>query len=152
MMTVVLQHRFWDLTVTEERFEVKLTFDSIPEQPVVPFTAIKVFFDPSVPYGLPVRRGRRADGRGARTRSARRAARPPCADAGAGEPTKMPTASEGGRVGKSRGASRRLQSEKSAERPLAPDKTPSKLPAAKSTEPSPAAGPKVVSIDFFRKK
>ena len=24
-MTVVLQHRFWDLTVTEERFEVKLT-------------------------------------------------------------------------------------------------------------------------------
>ena len=31
-MTVVLQHRFWDLTVTEERFEVKLTFDGIPER------------------------------------------------------------------------------------------------------------------------
>ena len=51
-MTVVLQHRFWDLTVTEDRFEVNLTFDSIPERLVVPFTAIKVFFDPSVPYGL----------------------------------------------------------------------------------------------------
>lgn len=51
-MTIVLQHRFWDLTVSEDRFEVKLTFDSIPERLVVPFNAIKVFFDPSVPYGL----------------------------------------------------------------------------------------------------
>lgn len=51
-MTIVLQHRFWDLIVSEERFEVKLTFDSIPERLVVPFAAVKVFFDPSVPYGL----------------------------------------------------------------------------------------------------
>ena len=51
-MTIVLQHRFWDLIVTDERFEVKLSFDSIPERLVVPFAAIKVFFDPSVQYGL----------------------------------------------------------------------------------------------------
>jgi uncharacterized protein len=51
-MTIVLQHRFWDLLVTEDRFEVKLTFDGIPERLVVPFAAIKVFFDPSVRYGL----------------------------------------------------------------------------------------------------
>ena len=51
-MTVVLQHRFWDLIVKDDHFEVKLTFDSIPERLVVPFDAIKVFFDPSVPYGL----------------------------------------------------------------------------------------------------
>ncbi len=51
-MTIVLQHRFWDLAVSEERFEVKLTFDGIPERLVVPFSAIKVFFDPSVRYGL----------------------------------------------------------------------------------------------------
>ena len=51
-MTIVLQHRFWDLMVHDDRFEVKLTFNSIPERLVVPFTAIKVFFDPSVPYGL----------------------------------------------------------------------------------------------------
>lgn len=51
-MTIVLQHRFWDLAVTEERFEVKLTFDGIPERLVVPFDAIKVFFDPSVRFGL----------------------------------------------------------------------------------------------------
>ncbi len=36
-MTIVLQHRFWDLAVTEQRFEVKLTFDGIPERLVVPF-------------------------------------------------------------------------------------------------------------------
>ena len=51
-MTIVLQHRFWDLAVGENYFEVKLTFDGIPERLVVPFEAIKVFFDPSVRYGL----------------------------------------------------------------------------------------------------
>jgi len=51
-MTIVLQHRFWDLVVSEDRFEVKLTFDGIPERLVVPFAAIKVFFDPSVRFGL----------------------------------------------------------------------------------------------------
>ena len=51
-MTIVLQHRFWDLFVNDQRFEVKLTFDGIPERLVVPFKAIRVFFDPSVRYGL----------------------------------------------------------------------------------------------------
>ncbi|MGD9785981.1 MAG: SspB family protein [Hyphomicrobiaceae bacterium] len=51
-MTIVLQHRFWGLTVFEERFEVNLTFDGIPERLVVPFQAIRVFVDPSVRFGL----------------------------------------------------------------------------------------------------
>lgn len=51
-MTIVLQHRFWDLAVNDDGFEVKLTFDGIPERLVVPFAAIRVFFDPSVRYGL----------------------------------------------------------------------------------------------------
>lgn len=51
-MTIVLQHRFWDLAVSDDRFEVKLTFDGIPERLVIPYRAIKVFFDPSVRYGL----------------------------------------------------------------------------------------------------
>src|SRR5262245_36668722 len=51
-MTIVLQHRFWDLSVETDGFEVKLTFDGIPERLVVPFAAIRVFFDPSVRYGL----------------------------------------------------------------------------------------------------
>ena len=60
-MTIVLQHRFWDLTVLDDRFEVKLTFNDIPEKVVVPFAALKSFFDPSVPFMLsfeaPGRRG-----------------------------------------------------------------------------------------------
>jgi hypothetical protein len=51
-MTVILQHQFWDLVVTEDRFEVGLSFGSIPERLVVPFNSIKSFFDPSVQFGL----------------------------------------------------------------------------------------------------
>lgn len=51
-MTIVLQHRFWDLKVRDADFEVKLTFDGKPERLVIPFAAIKVFFDPSVRFGL----------------------------------------------------------------------------------------------------
>jgi hypothetical protein len=51
-MTVILQHQFWDLVVTEDRFEVGLSFGGIPERLVIPFTAIKSFFDPSVQFGL----------------------------------------------------------------------------------------------------
>ena len=51
-MIIVLQHRFWDLEVSPDQFEVKLTFDSIPERLVIPFKAVKAFYDPSVPYGL----------------------------------------------------------------------------------------------------
>lgn len=51
-MTIVLQHRFWGLAVSDDRFEVNLTFDGIPERLVIPFDAIKVFFDPSVRFGL----------------------------------------------------------------------------------------------------
>jgi uncharacterized protein len=51
-MTVILQHQFWDLVVTDDRFEVGLSFGGIPERLVVPFTAIKSFLDPSVQFGL----------------------------------------------------------------------------------------------------
>lgn len=51
-MTIILQHQFWDLLVTEERFEVGLSFGGVPERLVVPFNAIKSFLDPSVQFGL----------------------------------------------------------------------------------------------------
>jgi hypothetical protein len=51
-MTVILQHQFWDLVVSEDRFEVGLSFGGIPERLVVPFNSIKSFFDPSVQFGL----------------------------------------------------------------------------------------------------
>jgi uncharacterized protein len=51
-MTVILQHQFWDLVVTDDRFEVGLSFGGVPERLVVPFNSIKSFFDPSVQFGL----------------------------------------------------------------------------------------------------
>ncbi|MFC7396753.1 SspB family protein [Chelatococcus sp. GCM10030263] len=51
-MTIVLQHQFWDLTVTDQGFEVGLSFSTVPERLVVPFDAVTGFFDPSVDFGL----------------------------------------------------------------------------------------------------
>jgi uncharacterized protein len=51
-MTIVLQHQFWDLTISEHGFEVGLSFNGIPERLVVSFAAIKGFADPSVQFGL----------------------------------------------------------------------------------------------------
>jgi hypothetical protein len=51
-MTVVLQHQFWDLVVTDDGFEVGLSFGGIPERLAIPFASIKGFFDPSVQFGL----------------------------------------------------------------------------------------------------
>jgi hypothetical protein len=51
-MTVVLQHQFWDLKVSEDNFEVGLSFGGVPENLLVPFEAIKSFFDPSIQFGL----------------------------------------------------------------------------------------------------
>jgi uncharacterized protein len=51
-LTIVLQHQFWDLAVSDDAFEVRLSFKGIPERLVVPFDAIKAFFDPSVKFGV----------------------------------------------------------------------------------------------------
>ncbi len=51
-MTVVLQHQFWDLIVTETFFEVGLSFGGVAEKLHIPFSSIKGFFDPSVQFHL----------------------------------------------------------------------------------------------------
>jgi hypothetical protein len=158
-MTVVLQHRFWELAVRDTHFEVKLTFDGIPERLVVPFNAIKVFFDPSVPYGLQFEdldaagvggeQQPAAESVAARPRTQRRAeelVRPPEAETAPVRSEKKPR------------SPRRTQPEKAAERAAsasagkAAAAKPSVPTLAKPAEPVPPEGPKVVSIDAFRKK
>jgi uncharacterized protein len=51
-MTIVLQHQYENLIVRDDRFEVQLSFDNIPERLVIPFNAVKGFLDPSVQFGL----------------------------------------------------------------------------------------------------
>jgi uncharacterized protein len=51
-MTIVVQHQFWDMKVTESHFEIGLSFSDTPEKLVIPFNAIRGFYDPSVNFEL----------------------------------------------------------------------------------------------------
>ena len=51
-MSIILQHEFWDLVVTQDGFEVSLNFSRKPERLTVPFDSITGFTDPSVPFGF----------------------------------------------------------------------------------------------------
>jgi uncharacterized protein len=51
-MTIVLQNKFWELSVAEDHFSVGLSFNSVPAKLVVPFHAITAFVDPAVDFGL----------------------------------------------------------------------------------------------------
>ena len=51
-MTIVLQNKFWDLTVNDTFFSVGLSFNQLPAKLVIPFAAITAFVDPAVDFGL----------------------------------------------------------------------------------------------------
>jgi uncharacterized protein len=51
-MTIVLQHQYWGLEVTDETFEVTVSFNKRNERLKVPFAALSAFVDPSVRFGL----------------------------------------------------------------------------------------------------
>jgi len=51
-MTIVIQHRFWDLKVDDDRFTVGLSFGGIPTTLDVPFAAVTDFVDPAVDFSL----------------------------------------------------------------------------------------------------
>ena len=51
-MTVVIQHWFENLIVTDEGFSVTLNFGNHPEPLVIPFDSVRTFVDPSVEFGL----------------------------------------------------------------------------------------------------
>lgn len=51
-MTIVIQHWFDNLVITEEGFSITLNFGDQPEPIKIPFDAIHTFVDPSVEFGL----------------------------------------------------------------------------------------------------
>ena len=51
-MTIVLQHKYWDLKVEAEHFEVGLSFNQIPSHLFIPYSAITAFVDPAVDFAL----------------------------------------------------------------------------------------------------
>ena len=51
-MTIVVQHKFWDLTVDEDAFSITLSFGGAQQPLFIPFDAITGFIDPSVNFGF----------------------------------------------------------------------------------------------------
>jgi hypothetical protein len=51
-MTIVIQHRFWDLKVEQSAFAVGLSFGGVPASLRVPFAAVTDFVDPAVDFSL----------------------------------------------------------------------------------------------------
>jgi hypothetical protein len=130
-MTVILQHQFWDLAVSNEGFEVGLSFGGIPERLAVPFDAIKGFFDPSVQFGLQFE----AETEEAATEGANPKTLP--------QPAAKPEAK----------ATPSKRQKPTVTRPE-PQPQPDPAPAIddRSPAPTPTAGAEVVSLDRFRKK
>ena len=51
-MTIVVQHWFDNLKVTDDGFSITLNFGDNPEPLYIPFMALRTFVDPSVEFGL----------------------------------------------------------------------------------------------------
>jgi uncharacterized protein len=145
-MTVVLQHQFWDLVVTDEQFEVGLSFGGVPERVVVPFAAIKSFVDPSVQFGVQFEMLVAAEDGDAEKAAddVGTPARPPAEYGATSEVTAVPTPANPPPANPS-----------PAKKPAA-NKASTKKPAAEQKEKdsakAPAGGGQVVSLDRFRKK
>jgi hypothetical protein len=125
-MTVVLQHQFWDLVVTEDHFEVGLSFGGVPERVLVPCAAIKSFVDPSVQFGVQFELLVADDG------SENASARPPAEHRPASGVTPVPTPAN----------------------PPPANPPAANPPAAEQKDGSetPSGGGQVVNLDRFRKK
>ena len=124
-MSIILQHEFWDLVVTQDAFEVSLNFSRKPERLTVPFDSITGFTDPSVPFGFKLE-PRVSEPAASRRRQRRRAegrdSAPGPGEAGAGQAVRPARFRREGR------------------------------PAARKNRRAGAGEAKVVSIDAFRKK
>lgn len=51
-MTIVIQHRFWNLKTESDGFQISLTFNQKNETLVIPFDSIVSLVDPSVRFAL----------------------------------------------------------------------------------------------------
>jgi hypothetical protein len=135
-ITIVLQYQFRDLTVTEQAFEVGLSFSGVNEHLVVPFSAIKRFFDPSVQFGLQFETVAVTDQTsGAEAAAPPEGQRPPAKSLPADRPAveTAPTAS-------------------AAETAVKDEAAKAKTPAREDGAPPKPEGAEVVRLDRFRKK
>jgi len=140
-MTIVLQHQFWDLAVSDAHFEVALSFNGVSEKLHVPFEAIKGFFDPSVQFGLQFEPQSEAVG------GAAGVANKPAEDKAA-RPRRKPAVEEDAPAAVGAAEPAKPAPVKAAEK-----KSPVALVKDDAPEPDkPNGGAEVVRLDRFRKK
>jgi len=140
-MTIVLQHQFWDLAVTDTHFEVALSFNGISEKLHVPLEAIKGFFDPSVQFGLQFETQGEAAGA---------AEKPAAVEQKAAKPRRKAVAEEDAPA-----AVGPAEPPPPAPAKAEPQKKPPVALVAKDEAPEPdkpSGGAEVVRLDRFRKK
>lgn len=143
-MTIILQHQFWDLAVTDSFFEVGLSFGGVPERLLIPFEALSAFSDPAAEFGLKFEVNLPLETEGEKTN---------------GSVTKLPSgagpklAGKDAKDSKTPAVALKLKSTAASKNP-APVETVSAAPEpSKAPEPAPAEkDAKIVSIDAFRKK
>ena len=141
-ITIILQHQFWDLNVTEFGFEVGLSFSNIPERLSVPWEALSGFFDPSVEFGLKFELQDIEPEEGANDTEP------------APRPTALPAPKASARSEKApRGAGSEPAEVAPAARPKAKaDAKTEKTAPGQAEKPGDSGDQKVISIDAFRKK
>ncbi len=152
-MTIILQHQFEDLKVTDYAFEVGLSFKGVPEILMIPFEALTGFFDPSVQFSAKFEPQTDPDGETGETGGPATVTQMPglrALPAPAAPPSGLSSVPQTGpKLAKPPGA-----------KPTGTRPSPPKLPVVVKPEPEPAeatdeagsGATKVVSIDAFRKK
>jgi hypothetical protein len=141
-MTIVLQHQFWDLGVTEHTFEVGLSFGGVPERLLVPFDALSGFWDPSVQFGLKFE-----------STEAGEATLPEAGEAPAAD-SLTPPEPDGGRLAtiEETAGSNDAEPTVMTPKPAARPKKQAAAAAPESPDAKGEAGAEVLSLDAFRKK
>ncbi len=140
-MTIVLQHQFWDLAVTDDDFEVGLAFNGIPERLHIPIKAVKAFLDPSVQFGLQFT-----------VEPEGRAAIPGITEDEPAPAGPKAVAPPGRKKSRPESKSEPKQAPKAAPKPPANTDPESAPPKPEATPDKDAPGAEVVRLDRFRKK
>lgn len=146
-MTIVLQHQFWDLAVTEHTFEVGLSFSGVPERLLVPFDALTGFFDPSVQFGL---KFEAQDDVQEEPEAAPAPVRP--AKGAASEPVELQPKKSAPEKASAPKVAAKSEPEKESGPLRKVDDPEAGAGKADDQDETPASGAEVVSLDAFRKK
>jgi hypothetical protein len=147
-MTIVLQHQFWDLSISEQVLEVGLSFSGVPERLSIPLDALTGFFDPSAEFGLKFE----IEDKPALKRQHDKPARAPAAVPieAQGKKTALPATGRAPKVPAKQARPEADRASSKGEKPVKPQKVARGDPLRDIVADD--TGAEVVSLDAFRKK